>query len=436
MNQNAEAITILCSYVCADKDVQPLTSTEWSKLAHWLREHNLDPKDVLKFGREDFTNTMNCTPQQADRMLRLIGRSASLSFELSRYETIGIQVVTRADSAYPKQLKRVLGNNCPPLFYCAGDLALLDQPCVGYAGSRAAPEEVLDFTAQTVRKTFDQGFGVVSGGAHGVDSAAQTEILQLGGWAVVYIATSLMSLLKKNEFLQPVQNGQLILLSAVKPNARFTVGAAMSRNRLIYGQSHGTVVVRSDLDRGGTWAGAMECLTHGWCPVFCWNNPAYVGNLALIDKGAIPIDAEWTGNVRVSASQNTHEKHATHTAITPPDNRTEYSVHAVEEKAKVASAQTQWDMAPEMGTSTAPTTKKDGPEPAFISPAYSKTDMPEGDAAVVNRESDPILDGTADSSEELRLQNALNDSGNSAPGVSASGNAGTQMSFFAMSQTD
>ena len=297
MNQNAEAIVILCSHLCVSEGVKPLEPREWSKLAKWLLEHRMEPRELLEFGLDDFCGRLNCTPDQAERMSRLIGRSASLSFEVSRYESMGIRMVTRAEEDYPRRLKQKLGNTCPPIFYYAGDLSLLDAPCVGYTGSRSIGVEDLDFTRQTVQKTARRGFSVVSGGAKGVDTAAETEVLLQGGRAVVYLADSLMRRIKKRETLRAIQDGQLILLSSVKPDAGFRAGVAMARNRLIYCQSNGTVVVRSDLEQGGTWSGASECLKRQWAPVFCWNNPEYPGNAGLIAKGAVPVDQSWSGDV-------------------------------------------------------------------------------------------------------------------------------------------
>ena len=71
-------------------------------------------------------------------------------------------------------------------------------------------------------------------------------------------------------------------------------GMAMMRNRYIYAQSSGTVVVRSDLNKGGTWTGANENLKNGWCTMLCWDHP-YPGNQALIKKGAVPISEDWDG---------------------------------------------------------------------------------------------------------------------------------------------
>ncbi|MDE6672498.1 MAG: hypothetical protein K2K16_09925 [Ruminococcus sp.] len=48
-----------------------------------------------------------------------------------------------------------------------------------------------------------------------------------------------------------VQNGQLLLFSAVKPDMDFTAETAMMRNKYIYVQSAGTVFVRSDYKKGG-----------------------------------------------------------------------------------------------------------------------------------------------------------------------------------------
>lgn len=297
MNQNAEAIVILCSHLCAGEGIKPLEPREWSRLAKWLVEQGIEPGQLLEFSGEDFRSRLNCTPDQADRLARLIGRSASLSFEVSRYESIGIRLVTRAEKEYPRQLKQALGSACPPILYYAGRLELLDAPYVGYVGSRTIDARDLEFTVQTVRKTVGRGFGVVSGGARGVDTAAETEALLQGGQAASYLSDSLMRRLKKRETLQAVQEGRLVLLSPAKPDAGFQAGMAMGRNRLIYCQSSGTVVVRSDLNKGGTWTGASECLKHRWRPVFCRNAPEYPGNAALIEKGAVPVDETWDGDV-------------------------------------------------------------------------------------------------------------------------------------------
>ena len=46
--------------------------------------------------------------------------------------------------------------------------------------------------------------------------------------------------------MEAIQNGQLLLLSFVNPDAGFFTGNLMARNKFIYAQSVGTVIVRSE----------------------------------------------------------------------------------------------------------------------------------------------------------------------------------------------
>ena len=42
----------------------------------------------------------------------------------------------------------------------------------------------------------------------------------------------------------------------------------MGRNRLIYTLADYAIIVASDAETGGTWAGATETLKNGWVPIF------------------------------------------------------------------------------------------------------------------------------------------------------------------------
>ena len=57
-----------------------------------------------------------------------------------------------------------------------------------------------------------------------------------------------------------LMDGKLVLVSPYDPAAGFNVGNAMQRNKLIYGLADAALVVSSDFEKGGTWAGAVEQL--------------------------------------------------------------------------------------------------------------------------------------------------------------------------------
>ena len=294
MNLDSNAILTLCSHVCVGEGVRPLEPKEYSELAKKLGNIGKSPKDLFDFTAQDFEQLLELSPDDTDRVKRLLDRNASLAFDLGQYSIMGIETVTRADTEYPQKLKKKLGNACPPIFYYAGDLSLLDRKYIGYVGARTVTVKDIDFTKNAVRKTTSLGYGVVSGGAKGIDTVSGTEALFNGSFTVEYLSDSLMKKLKSSDTVRNIQNGNLLLLSVSKPDAGFNVGFAMMRNRYIYAQSEATVIVRSDLNKGGTWTGAMENLKNNWPSTLCWEHD-YPGNKALIEKGAVPIPIDWDG---------------------------------------------------------------------------------------------------------------------------------------------
>lgn len=298
MNENSSVIIALCSHLCAN-DCNPLTPSEWSRFAKILVSNKLQPKDVTNFSDNEFKHIFSYTEEEISRFKKLFNRSGSLTFEIEKYSSMGINIITRADSAYPRVLKSKLKDACPPLFYYAGNLALANAKFAGFVGSRSIDEEDEKFTQKIVSKLGSLGFGVVSGGAKGVDSTASSTILSMGGSCIEYLSDSLARKIKKREVINNIQNSRLLLISISKPDAGFNTGFAMQRNKFIYAQSKGTIVVRSDYNKGGTWSGATEALKNLYCPVFCREKIDCLGNMKLINLGAVPISEEWDGNMDV-----------------------------------------------------------------------------------------------------------------------------------------
>ena len=262
----------------------------------------LQPEKLLDYTQKDFISELALSAEEAERLVRLIDRSGSLRFELAKYEDMGIQIVTRADASYPKQLKKKLGNTCPPLFYSAGDLTLLSKPAIGYVGSRDMEPSDITFTQKTVATTAGKGYAVVSGGAKGIDSVSAAAAKAEGADVIEYLSDSMLRKMRDAGLMREIRDGRMLLMSVVAPTAGFNVGTAMMRNRYIYAQSEATVVIRSDKGKGGTWAGATENLKKRWCATFC-RDCDYPGNRELIRLGAVGIDEHWDGNIHVPEFQ-------------------------------------------------------------------------------------------------------------------------------------
>ena len=296
MNPNSNAILTLCSHLCVGEGIVPLEPKEYGDFAQKLLSADKKPCDLLEMSRQDIIKQLGADDNFADRIMRLVDRNASLCFELEKLSGMGIEAVTRADKEYPAALKKKLLGACPPIFYCAGDLELLNNRTVGFVGSRAVEQKDAEFTKNAVNRVVSLGYGVVSGGAKGIDTIAGTEAILRDSFSIEYVSDSMLRKLKSSDTVKRIQDGKLLMLSVVRPDAGFNVGIAMQRNRYIYAQSEATVVVRADLNKGGTWSGATENLRHSWCPTLCWDYP-YPGNKALIEKGAVAIDNTWDGSI-------------------------------------------------------------------------------------------------------------------------------------------
>lgn len=307
MNENSQAIIILCSHLCPPEGINPLSISEWSKVAEALMNHKLEPKDLLDFTGYEIDSLFAGTGIKditSERLMRLMDRSAGLFAEVSRYESEGIKIYTRADKEYPVKLKQKLKQKCPPLFYCAGDISIAEIKVVGYAGSRDIDSDDEEFTRKTVMKTCSYRHGVVSGGAKGVDSTAAQTAFEANMPLIEYIAGGLSAMMKKKVIRESVIAKKRLILSEVNPDAGFSVGSAMSRNKYIYAQSEASVIIKSDLGNGGTWTGAIENLKHKWCKLFC-RDINYPGNVELIRQGAIPIKEDWNGDINIK-NENHH----------------------------------------------------------------------------------------------------------------------------------
>jgi len=134
-----------------------------------------------------------------------------------------------------------------------------------------------------------------SGGARGVDSISMKAALDNRGFVVGLLADSLTKGIRIPEYRAALGRGDMCMLTIYHPQAGFSVGAAMGRNRLIYALSDYAIVIASEVEKGGTWAGASEALRAGWVPVFVLEHDQMPeGNRMLIKKGAHALSYPFT----------------------------------------------------------------------------------------------------------------------------------------------
>ncbi len=288
LSPDALTLLLLCSHLALPEGVSPLTLREWNPLVRKLQTLNLCPADLRGTSAAHLQTRFAFSGEETAYYITLLERENNLTRELNRLSALGIYPLTRSDSDYPQRYRQRLKDSAPLVLFYAGEKALLGQPGIAVVGSRHlddAGQECARFVGNACGMS---GLVLYSGGAKGVDTLSMDSALEARGTAVGVLADSLEKVVRTRQ--DALRRGDLCLVTPYSPNAPFSVGAAMGRNRLIYTLADYAIVVASDVEIGGTWAGATETLKNGWVPIFVLEYEQMPeGNKLLLQKGALPF---------------------------------------------------------------------------------------------------------------------------------------------------
>lgn len=189
----------------------------------------------------------------------------SAATELAGWTSEGIKPISVLDEHYPDNLRAVYDR--PPLLFVAGELRSQDSRSVSVVGSRNPSAAGLRATETLVTELVGADYTIVSGLAAGIDTAAHTTTLALGGRTLAVLGTGLRN-------CYPPQNSELALriahrgalVSQFWPDAPPTRRSFPMRNAVMSGMTRGTVIVEAT-HTSGTRVQARLALSQGR-PVF------------------------------------------------------------------------------------------------------------------------------------------------------------------------
>lgn len=290
-----------------------LTPREYRDVALWLQSFGGEPANLL-LGESQLAGG-SVVPIDPDRLKSLLDRGFQLAQALERWSARAIWVVGRADPGYPTRVKERLKANAPALLFCCGEQQIASGPALAIVGSRNAGKEVLEFTGKVAADAAREGKVVVSGGARGVDRAAMDGAIDAGGRVIGVLAGDLERASMNRTQRNLIVERRLLIVSPFDPLARFHVGHAMHRNKLIYAMADAGLVTDTAMGEGGTWAGAVEQLSKYRTPVYVRSEGAPSPGLeALRRKGALP----WDGNDLNRPPPGTTTRPVTEVGASPP----------------------------------------------------------------------------------------------------------------------
>jgi DNA processing protein len=208
------------------------------------------PAEVFRSDVKVLENVPGIGPQTA-RAIRQFSSDQVVDEYLKSLDKINARIVSIWDDDYPPKLKEI--HDPPALLFVRGSLPEADETCIAVVGTRSPNHYGLDHTRVLAGALAQEGIGIVSGMARGIDSAAHDGALRGKGKTYAVFGCGV-------DYIYPPENKGLAeqietcggLISEFLPGTRPDAGLFPRRNRVISGLSSAVVVIQ-----GGKKSGAL-----------------------------------------------------------------------------------------------------------------------------------------------------------------------------------
>jgi DNA protecting protein DprA len=181
---------------------------------------------------------------------------------LDRVDQAGGIVLPFTDDTFPSTIASALGPTAPVLLFVLGDTALLTGSMAAVVGARKATAKGLDLARACASAFGEIGVPIVSGGADGVDAAAHSAVLEVGGRTVLVLPQGLLTFRSGSPLRFAIEEGQATVVSEFRPDLPWERHAAVTRNATISALSE-LVCVIEPKKQGGSIRTARCAIEQG-----------------------------------------------------------------------------------------------------------------------------------------------------------------------------
>jgi DNA processing protein len=241
---------------------------------------------ALQAGATDLQRVYQLSPRAIESVL-FAQKYADPEKTFSDLTARKIRLVMLGDPDYPRWLAEIA--DPPIMLYLKGSLPAKELPLIAVVGARQATQYGLAMAWELAKGLAENGWGVVSGMARGVDAAAHSGALSARGYTMAVLGCGLnVCYPRENERLRDRLQTSGGLISELPPEAGPAAKNFPIRNRIISGCSLGTLVVEAE-SKSGALITAYQALDQGR-DVFAVPGPATSarsrGTNSLIKQGA------------------------------------------------------------------------------------------------------------------------------------------------------
>ena len=253
----------------------------------WCREQQVSLAEMVE------TPSLRFAALGSERSERVASMRGAAESAVTSLHDEGFTFCMLGDPDYPSRLESRLLGRAPVMLSMRGNVDLMDKQAVSFCGSRKATEVGRSNARLFAESLVDHNVNVVSGYAAGIDAEVHYSALASEGTTTIVIPEGALRFYVKRD-LRPVWDwDRVLVISEFPPNAGWSVGAAMQRNKTICALSSAMLLIEART-KGGSFNAGLTCLELD-VPLFAASydsdHSAYDGNRVLIGRGAREVEA-------------------------------------------------------------------------------------------------------------------------------------------------
>ncbi len=274
--------------IALSEGIGPKTFT---KLVSACDRLGLPPAELLSRGEGELAAQLDLSAAQMESLAELEQTARAVEALAGDFDEQNITYSLRWEEDYPSKLLERMGGSAPPVVFMKGSPEALTCPLAAIIGSRTPTEEGIERASACARTLADEGYGVVTGFALGVDLAANVAALESGTPTVAVLGAGILRIPSRRRVLDEFALERILFLSEFPPLQTWNTGATMARNRTVVALSDLAIVVEAKRRGGSVEAGRAALQLN--VPLFAYSDsPEPIlaeGTRLLIDLGATPV---------------------------------------------------------------------------------------------------------------------------------------------------
>ena len=201
------------------------------------------PEELRNISSDDLEDFPRMNFEKIARLLDSLEHADEYMGKIDDYAGNNIFISSILDDDYPELLRVI--DDPPPLMYYKGQTDTLSHDYIALVGTTKATQAGIRLAVDISKELVSRGYGIISGLATGIDSAAHLGALKNNGATIAVLGNGIMEIYPEdNRPLADLIAKSGLLISEYPPYKMVSKSGLVLRNRIISAMAKAVVVVQ------------------------------------------------------------------------------------------------------------------------------------------------------------------------------------------------